>query len=131
MHSKAMQPQYAVGAVARYDMSFHGKQLRLIACYSEEIYYMDNLYKTAKRVYVERGVALRVETYKLQDEPGAQSDRVKGWDVGTGHRIVYRKEVEAALEEKLAKVRKSCSKRRADLEAELDTLRTVTKWHVL
>jgi hypothetical protein len=57
--------------------------------------------------------------------------------VGTGHRVVFRKEAEAALEEKLAKARKSVStsaatlKRRADLEEELDVLRTATKWHVL
>ena len=128
-HSKAMHPRYARGEVAN-DLSFHGKYLRLVNCYSDELYYLDGLYTNAKRVLVERGVEVRVEAYKLQDAPGAQLDRVKGWDVGTGHRVVFRKEAEAALEDKIAKARKS-SKRRTDLETELEALRHETKWHVL
>ena len=133
--SKAMQPRYGDKGNLD-DLSFRARRRRLMTCYSAEIFYMDLLFEDAKRVLVERGVEVRVETYKLQDVPGAQKDRVAGWDVGTGHRVVFRKEAEAALEEKLAKARKSSStsdtmlKRRADLEEELEALRAA-KWFVL
>ena len=135
-HSKAMLPKYADLGNAD-DMSWQARRRRLMVCYSAEIYWMDRVFNDARRVLVERGVEVRVEAYNLQDVPGAQRDRVAGWDVGTGHRVVFRKQAEAELEEKLAKARKSTStspttlKRRADLEAELHKLRNVTKWFVL
>ena len=88
---------------------------------------------------VERGVEFRISTYKLEDEPGARLDRVAGWDMGMGHRLVYRVEAEAALRAQLAVAKASTSmsvatvRRRALAQAELDAFRadTTTAWFVL
>jgi hypothetical protein len=92
----------------------------------------------AKLITVERGVALRVETYALEAEPGVRDGPADhSWVIGTGHRIVERKVAEAQIEAKLAVARMSTTstpaaiRRREDIQHELDTLRQTTKWFLL
>ena len=91
----------------------------------------------AKLERIERGVEFRVETYKLEDEPGARSDRAAGWDIGFGHRVVYRTEMEARYEAQLAVANLSTStapkqvQRRLTLQNNLAMLRDFTVWYLL
>ena len=120
-------------------LNFYEARHMLAQCYLQrEFASIELSWVTEARLErVERGVEFRVETFKLEDEPGARLDRVAGWNIGTGHRVVLRKDAEAKLQAKLVVARMASSgsaentRRRAQVEADLNKLRTETKWFVL
>jgi len=90
----------------------------------------------AKLTKVERGVAVRVETYALEAEPGARDGpEDQGWNIGTGYRLVERKHAMAKIEARLAVARMSATpaaiRRIKQIEYELEIVRDRTEWFVL